>query len=125
MELTFYIWENDSEVGPYTLSQMRSMWSSGRMTLKSHVRQETDSDWKEAREYEIIYELGQKSLQANSPFQRVVVTDFEMSFRSMVIFMCKWAVAAIPAALILFCLLIGLAMAFGVFGAILGGLSVR
>jgi hypothetical protein len=95
------------------------------MTLKSHVRQETDSDWKEAREYEIIYELGQKSLQANSPFQRVVVTDFEMSFRSMVIFMCKWAVAAIPAALILFCLLIGLAMAFGVFGAILGGLSVR
>jgi hypothetical protein len=32
---------------------------------------------------------------------RVVVVDFDMSFTNMVIFMIKWALAAIPAAIIL------------------------
>jgi hypothetical protein len=32
----------------------------------------------------------------------VVVTDIKMSFGSMVIFMIKWAIATIPAAIILF-----------------------
>jgi len=34
--------------------------------------------------------------------QKVVITDIEMPFRSMVIFMIKWAVAAIPAGIIVF-----------------------
>jgi hypothetical protein len=33
--------------------------------------------------------------------QRVVVTDINMSFVSMVAFMVKWAIAAIPAFIIL------------------------
>ncbi len=48
MELTFYIWENDTEAGPYTLDQMRSIWSTGRITLNSIVRQDTDGEWKTA-----------------------------------------------------------------------------
>jgi len=32
----------------------------------------------------------------------VVVVDFKMSFNSMVIFMIKWAIAAIPAMFVLF-----------------------
>ncbi len=120
MELTFYIWENNIEVGPYTLSQMRSIWASGRLNLKSHIRQETDTEWKEAKEFEIITNYIQNSSLKNNLTSRVVVTDFEMSFRSMVIFMCKWAIAAIPAALILFLLFIGLAMVFGVLGTIIG-----
>ena len=31
------------------------------------------------------------------PLQHVIVKDFEMSFGSMVVFMIKWSVAAIPA----------------------------
>ena len=102
MELTFYIWENNIEVGPYSLSQMRSIWASGRLNLKSHIRLETDTEWKEAKEFEIITNHIQNSSLKNNLTSRVVVTDFEMSFRSMVVFMCKWAIAAIPAALILF-----------------------
>ena len=34
--------------------------------------------------------------------QEVVVTDISMSFGSMVIFMVKWAIATIPAMIILF-----------------------
>lgn len=41
----------------------------------------------------------------------VRVTDIDMRFSSMVVFMLKWALASIPAAIILF----GLACAFWVF----------
>jgi hypothetical protein len=47
--------------------------------------------------------------------QEVVVKDIKMSFGSMVIFMIKWSIAAIPAMMILG--LIGL-----FFGAIFGGM---
>jgi CHASE2 domain-containing sensor protein len=47
----------------------------------------------------------------------VVVTDIHMSFSSMVIFMVKWAIASIPALLILF--LLG-AVAIGFLKGLLG-----
>ncbi len=34
--------------------------------------------------------------------QKVAVTDIDMPFRSMVVFMVKWALASVPAAIILF-----------------------
>jgi len=46
---------------------------------------------------------------------KVVVTDIQMSFLSMVIFMVKWAIAAIPVLLIL-------AILGSIFSALLGGL---
>ncbi|HEX6098091.1 MAG TPA: hypothetical protein VF432_17325 [Thermoanaerobaculia bacterium] len=46
--------------------------------------------------------------------QPVVVTDFQMPFSSMVGFMVKWVIAAIPALIILSCI-------FAVLGALLGG----
>ena len=49
--------------------------------------------------------------------QEVVVTDIRMSFGSMVVFMIKWTIAAIPAVLIL-SLLVGVAAA--IFGALVG-----
>jgi hypothetical protein len=49
--------------------------------------------------------------------QPVVIVDFRMSFMSMVWFMVKWALAAIPAAIILVAIVVA-AVAFfaGVFG---------
>ncbi|YCH23158.1 hypothetical protein M1D96_06540 [Pseudomonas sp. D1-3] len=53
---------------------------------------------------------------ANYPGARpVVVMDINMSFGSMVRFMVKWAIASIPALLILFLLLVGLSSIFRVF----------
>ena len=45
----------------------------------------------------------------NTVTQNVVVTDIKMSFSSMVEFMVKWAIASIPALIILF--FIGMALA--------------
>ena len=48
---------------------------------------------------------------------QVVVTDIRMSFWSMVVFMIKWAIAAIPAFIIL-------AVIGGIAAALLSGLGM-
>lgn len=50
--------------------------------------------------------------------QNVVVTDIQMPFMSMVVFMVKWVIAAIPAMIIL-------AMVGALFTAIFGSLVSR
>ncbi len=45
--------------------------------------------------------------------QEVVVVDVKIPFTSMVILLVKWAIAAIPAAIILFVIASLLMMAFG------------
>ena len=53
----------------------------------------------------------------NSPEEtQVVVTDIQMPFISMVVFMVKWALAAIPALFILFAIFTGLFLALGITG---------
>ena len=52
--------------------------------------------------------------------QEVVVKDIQMSFGSMVVFMIKWSIAAIPAMLILG--LIGMFVG-AIFGGMFAGLA--
>ena len=52
---------------------------------------------------------------------QVVATDIQMPFFSMVIFMVKWAIAAIPAIIILF--ILG-AILSGIFGGLFLGIGV-
>ena len=44
---------------------------------------------------------GNASVPVTKDIQRVVITDIRMSFESMVVFMVKWAIASIPAMIIL------------------------
>ncbi len=63
------------------------------------------------------------ALTASSGPARVIVTDINMSFGSMVVFMVKWSLAAVPAMIILFSLLAIVSTIFGgMFAALLGGL---
>jgi hypothetical protein len=50
----------------------------------------------------VEYLLSQVARNQTNGAQQVVVKDVSMSFGSMVVFMVKWAIAAIPAAIILF-----------------------
>jgi len=58
-----------------------------------------------------------------SPRMQVVVTDIDMSFMSMVVFIVKWTIAAIPAMIILF-ILGGIAAVVlgGIFHSMFGGM---
>lgn len=50
----------------------------------------------------------------NSPEEtKVVVTDIQMPFISMVVFMVKWAMAAIPALFILIAIFAGVFLTLG------------
>jgi len=55
-------------------------------------------------------------------YGKVVVTDIKIPFRSMVVLMVKWAVATIPALIIL--ILIG-SITVGVLNALMGGWHMR
>ena len=48
---------------------------------------------------------------------QVGVTDIQMPFISMVVFMVKWALAAIPAFLVLGCIFAGLFLLVGMAGS--------
>ena len=52
----------------------------------------------------------------DSAIQKVVVTDFDMKFTSMVNFMLKWALASIPAAIILLVIVWAAMILLGVVG---------
>jgi hypothetical protein len=58
----------------------------------------------------------------STDYGKVVVADIKIPFRSMVILMVKWAVATIPALIIL--MLIG-SITFGIFNALMGGWHMR
>lgn len=53
--------------------------------------------------------------------QEITVVDIKMPFGSMVVFMVKWAIASIPAFLILLVLMSAVMMFFGILGG-LGGM---
>ena len=56
----------------------------------------------------------QKGTKMNSPEDtKVVVTDIQMPFISMVVFRVKWALAAIPALFILIAIFTGIFLALG------------
>lgn len=61
---------------------------------------------------------GGVSIKAGSETGKVIVTDIEMPFISMVIFMVKWVIASIPAAIILYGM-------FVIMVALVGGLGSR
>jgi hypothetical protein len=77
MELKFYLWDNNAESGPYTLGQIRSIYASGRITLDTLLREESDTEWKELRAHYIIENSqvtkpqGQKSPKLDFIFGKV------------------------------------------------------
>jgi hypothetical protein len=45
----FYLVLNEQEAGPYTLEQVRSMWTSGAVTLNTHYWREGMAEWEPLR----------------------------------------------------------------------------
>lgn len=54
--------------------------------------------------------------------QEITVVDIKMPFGSMVVFMVKWAIASIPAFLILLMLFSAVMMFFGIVGGMRPGI---
>jgi len=115
---SFMLWLDEAESGPFTLTQVRSLWMAGRVTSATHAKSAGDSDWS--------FTLGDMvaELEAPEPLSGTVTADvrsFSMSFGDMVVFMVKWVIASIPALIIL--VAIGTAVVFVMGGAVIGFMS--
>lgn len=85
---------------------------AGKASILATVKESV----KEGRANRAAAEVVAQQRRAPTSAQPVVIVDFNMSFWSMVQFMVKWALAAIPAALILILIFWGLVSIFGLFG---------
>ena len=61
-----------------------------------------------------------RASKSNNDPKEVVVTDIQMPFGSMIVFMVKWVIASIPAFIILFALF---TIVSAIFGGILSGID--
>ena len=63
--MSYYVLQNDETKGPYTLGQLRSMWSSGAITGQTLYCQEGYSEW---------LPLRQLQAELDSPVQTIEAT---------------------------------------------------
>ena len=42
---TYHLWQNETQTGPFTLNQLRSMWSGGQVTVNTLYWQEGMAEW--------------------------------------------------------------------------------
>lgn len=89
----------------------KAVWLAGeKLDKASHDR--LAAERKKVQQAAVVTHV-QKIADQNKGAQPVVVVDLHMSFNSMVWFMVKWAIAAIPAMIILFVIGFLILMFFG------------
>jgi hypothetical protein len=129
----YFIATGEDVSGPYSLTQLRGLYRNGSFTFNSLIRSETENDWSSVDDYVQILELPDvKSEPKTAPAPRIEIppfpdkikiSDIEMKFTSMVVFMVKWAIAAIPAYIILLIITFVLIfLIFVIFGSMLNSL---
>jgi hypothetical protein len=117
----YYIQLGEEPSGPYTFKQLKSMWLHGNLTVENLYMTEGSGEWSRLADLLVQLEEEKKELPFQMPTNmhsvvsgEVRVSDVKMKFTSMVIFMLKWAIAAIPALIIL-------AVLFGLLSLLLSG----
>ena len=114
--MPIYIQRNGQEHGPYREEEARSYLQGGQLLANDLARTEAERGWRPLRDVltgpaAAIQPQAQPSIYAATPVQvgvaatpgsqAVTVVDVRMPFGSMVVFMIKWALAAVPAIFIL------------------------
>jgi len=137
--MPIYIQRNGQEHGPYREEEARSYLQGGQLLANDLARNAAERGWRPLAEVlagQIAAVQAQPQLQpsvyavpvqASTPVavgQPVTVVDIRMPFGSMVVFMIKWALASIPALIIVW-ILIGIIifLASLLFGGLFGGFS--
>src|SRR5215213_11997827 len=113
--MPIYIQRNGQEHGPYRDEEARSYLQGGQLLANDLARTEAERGWRPLRDVlagpaaavqvqpqpNIYASPVQVGLAVAPGSQAVTVVDVRMPFGSMVAFMIKWALAAIPAIFIL------------------------
>ena len=114
--MPIYIQRNGQEHGPYRDEEARSYLQGGQLLANDLARTEAERGWRPLRDVlagpaAAVQVQPQPNIYAATPVQvgvavapgsqAVTVVDVRMPFGSMVVFMIKWALAAVPAIFIL------------------------
>ncbi|MEA3188440.1 MAG: domain 2 [Chthoniobacter sp.] len=138
--MNYYVFKNGKQEGPYEERTLRDQLENGVYLETDLAFRDGMSAWRPLAEVlnsstlppepppipaspKAVLQvpaLPRTSVTLPDPAQLVVVTDIRMPFGSMVIFILKWTLAAIPAMLILGTIV---AMAWGFLFALAAGLS--
>jgi hypothetical protein len=136
--MPIYIQRNGQEHGPYREEEARSYLQGGQLLANDLARNEAERGWRPLKDVlagqiaaaqphiqpqSSVYAV---PVQTSTPIaagtQPVTVVDIRMPFGSMVVFMIKWALASIPAVLIIwFILAIIIFLGSLLFGGLFGG----
>ena len=127
------LWIDEQTVGPFDLYQISSMYQSGLISGVTQARNGEDA-WQPLVEMipsltlvltnaELLRHIAaaaaaQRS-QAEKGDKRVSLTNIDLPFNRMIEFMIKWAIATIPAAILLLGLGFALSLLFGGFLSLL------
>jgi len=129
--MSTYYYSEDSQTtqGPVNLDSILQKVRNGELAPEATICEVGTEDW-----FPVSSLLKHDPSLASAPravvsaptitvFQGVIVKDIEMRFGSMVVFMIKWVVASIPAAIILFGFLFACFIVFTILAGALIGLS--
>jgi hypothetical protein len=135
--MPIYIQRNGQEHGPYREEEARSYLQGGQLLANDLARHEAERGWRPLKDVlagqiataqphiqpqSSVYAVPVQTAPTVTGMQPVTVVDIRMPFGSMVVFMIKWALASIPAVLIIWIILaaiIGLGSL--IFGGLFGG----
>jgi len=119
--MNYNLWIDNQAVGPFDVCQITELFLNGAITGGTQIRLDSAESWMTLDEmFPSIASLPTRSVVMRSLFaeirstkvpvspdpqrviqQRVIVTDFDMRFFSMFMFMIKWCFAAIPALMVI------------------------
>ena len=107
----YFVIIKDETAGPYTMTQLKSMWLTGALSLQTPFMQEGTDQWEPMETMVDLLEHNAASIQpgpgsdSKTPpvkFPKSIeISDINMRFGSMVAFMIKSTIASIPAFIIL------------------------
>ncbi len=138
--MKYTLWIDNQAAGPFDVCQLTELFLNGAITGSTQIRLDSGEQtelWKTLSDtFPSIATLPTRSdtmqiLSAEirstkvslSPHpQRVTVTDLEMNFGSMVVFIIKWAFASIPAFIIISVVFFVILMLLAALGVGAGGL---
>lgn len=129
-KVKYHARQSGTEFGPMNERELKTLAMHGLINASGEVRSDEFFEWKPANEIPIISHLlrpekiGEREAlegitvnESATPDRAreacsVKVVDINMPFNSMVVFMVKWALASIPAILIL-SIVLGVVLWFG------------
>ena len=116
--MNYYLWIDNKSHGPYDIEQIRQMLDDRTITTETlcHTEGSSGDKWHPISNVVPLYASTKpvvaQSVQVHAPSaasqpqldttpKPVSIQDIDIPFGSMVWFMVKWAIASIPAAIIL------------------------